>query len=93
MSGKSSQQSTAIGKQSPSSLVKHEPSATQILIASYFEKFATISNRALTPQVLAVYEEALADMPITRLEAGLKVWFQDGDHWPWPADIRAAGEL
>lgn len=63
------------------------------LIAGYLEKYALIANRALTPELLALYEESLADVPVNRLRAGLKEYLREGDRWPWPSDIIEASEL
>jgi hypothetical protein len=59
------------------------------IITGYLEKYAAIANRALTPQVYAVYIEALADLEPRRIEKGMKTYLQAGtEGWPWPGKIR-----
>lgn len=95
MPEKPSQSSTAITlQQQPTSLAtKPEDKQKQGLLSDYLKKYAVITNRNITPTLLRVYEEALSDMPVGRLKAGLEEWLRDGDHWPWPADIREAGKI
>ena len=73
--------------------VKTETQERKEVISEYLEKYALIANRALTPQLLALYVEALEDVPLSRIKAGLKDWLENGDKWPWPSDIRTASEL
>lgn len=57
-------------------------------------QYALITNRVATPAIMQIYEDALADMSVERLQRGLKAWLmRDGDRWPWPKDIREAAEL
>jgi len=43
--------------------------------------------------MILIYVEALKDLPLSRLRAGLKEWLEEGDHFPWPSEIKEAGEL
>lgn len=63
------------------------------ILTEYLEKYACIANRALTPQLMAIYEEALRDVPLTRLKAGLEEWLKEGKQFPWPSELREASEL
>jgi hypothetical protein len=65
----------------------------QRLIANYLSDFATIANRVVTPQLLQIFEDALRDLPSSRLHAGLNGWLKNGDRFPWPSDIRQEAEL
>lgn len=58
------------------------------LITAYVEKFAAIAGRAVTPQMYAVYVEALEDCQTRRIEKGLKRYLQEGTNWPWPGTLR-----
>ena len=58
------------------------------LITAYVEKFAAIAGRAVTPQMYAVYVEALEDCQMRRIEKGLKRYLQEGTNWPWPGTLR-----
>ena len=91
---KQSPQKLAIEKcEQPSSLVRTEKQEKAEVISEYLEKYALIANRALTPQLLSLYVEALADLPLNRIKAGLKEWLQEGDRFPWPSELRQASEL
>jgi hypothetical protein len=77
-------------------IVKHEPQPLQVsqpvdekaeVISGYLEKFASISGRALTPQVFAVYIEALSGFDTRRIEKGLKAYLERGTAWPWPGTL------
>ena len=86
-------QGEIVRQERPSSLVKTESQEKAEVISEYLEKYALIANRALTPALLALYLEALSDLPLNRLKAGLKEWLETGDKWPWPSEIRTASEL
>ena len=58
------------------------------VITAYVEKFAAIAGRAVTPQMYAIYVEALSDLEIKRIEKGLKRYLQEGTNWPWPGMLR-----
>lgn len=62
-------------------------------IAFHLERFAIIANRAVTPALLEAFEAGLSGMRITALRRGFEGWLRDGDRFPWPSDIRGAGEL
>lgn len=85
--------SSQIARQSQHTLARAEHNEKQQLIANYLNDFATISARVVTPQLLKIYEDAFADMSVSRLEAGLRGWLKEGDRWPWPANIREVAEL
>lgn len=93
MSGKPSQSSTQIIKQSPTTLAPAAHREKQTLIANYLNDFATIANRVVTPQLLQIFEDALSDLPVSRLRAGLDGWLKNGDRFPWPSNIREEAEL
>jgi len=57
------------------------------------KKFGLIANRAITPSLMQLFEDALRDLPASRLRAGLAGWLKNGDRFPWPSDIREAAEL
>ena len=63
------------------------------LVGEYLYKYAVICNRQVDEEMILIYCEALKDLPLTRLNAGLKEWLEEGDKWPWPSEIRTAGEL
>lgn len=65
----------------------------EALIADYLEKYATIADRAISPQLIATFAEALSDMPLNRLKQGLERYLKEGDRFPWPSQIREMGEL
>ena len=65
----------------------------EAIIAIYLEKYATIADRAITPQLIAIFAEALSDMPMSRIEQGLKRYLREGERFPWPSQIREMGEL
>lgn len=73
--------------------VKREPTEQQLIVAEYLTKFGMIANRPPTANLMAIYEEALADLSVAQLRRGFKAWMRDGGHWPWPSDIREAAEL
>lgn len=78
----------------PTSLVTvSDQDQRKILISDYLDKFALIAGRGMTPTLYAIYEEALADIPLSRLQAGLREWMENGVGWPWPGQIREASEL
>lgn len=58
------------------------------VVTTYMEKFATIANRALTPQLYAVYVETLEDLDLQRIEKGLDAFLKGGKAWPWPGELR-----
>jgi hypothetical protein len=93
--GKQLASSTQIERQSkPSSLVlKSAVDEKKELLANYMEKYAIVAGRAITPQLLAVFYEALEDVPLNRLKAGLKQYLREGVRFPWPNDIREMSEL
>ena len=63
------------------------------LVGEYLYKYAVICNRQVDEEMILIYCEALKDLPLTRLNAGLKEWLEEGDHFPWPAEVREAGSL
>jgi hypothetical protein len=63
------------------------------LIGLWLEKFAAISGKPMTPQLIAVYVEALSDVEDRRLIAGFEECLKTATHFPWPAEIRDASEL
>jgi hypothetical protein len=63
------------------------------LIGSWLEKFGSISGKAITPQLIAVYVEALSDVEDRRLVAGFEECLRTATNWPWPATVRDASEL
>lgn len=63
------------------------------LVGEYLYKYAVICNRQVDEEMILIYCEALKDLPLTRLKAGLKEWLESGDKFPWPSEIREAGEL
>ena len=73
--------------------IKPERAVVEATIADYLEKYATIADRAITPQLIATFAEALADMPLSRIEQGLKRYLREGERFPWPSQIREMGEL
>lgn len=77
----------------PTSLAKSEDKEREKIISDALEKFALIANRNITPALLDIYVEALSDLPLNRLRAGVKEWLEEGDKFPWPRDIREASEL
>ena len=54
------------------------------VITAYVEKFGAITGKVVTPQMYAIYVEALGDLEIKRIEKGLKRYLQEGTNWPWP---------
>ena len=65
----------------------------EAIIADYLEKYATIADRAITPQLISIFAEALADMPLNRIKQGLERYLKEGERFPWPSQIRELGEL
>ena len=63
------------------------------LIGAYLEKFGSISGKAITPQLIAIYCEALSDLEMRRLEAGLAECLRTTDRFPWPSQIIEASDL
>lgn len=63
------------------------------LIGGWLEKFASISGKAMTPQLVAVYVEALKDVEDRRLVAGFEECLRTATSWPWPSTVRDASEL
>ena len=63
------------------------------LVGSWLEKFGSIAGKAITPTLIAVYVEALADVDDRRLVAGFEECLRTATHWVWPAEIRDASEL
>ena len=94
MQEKLSQSSKAIVLQGKHSLqIKTDEEQKSEVISEYLEKYALIANRTMTPELYGIYVEALRDLPLSRIKAGLKEWLESGDKFPWPANIREAGEL
>ena len=88
--------SKAIALREKQPLQPQELSPEQIrtdLIGAWLEKFGSISGKAITPQLIAVYVEALADVDDRRLVAGFEECLRTATHWVWPAEIRDASEL
>jgi hypothetical protein len=63
------------------------------LVWEWLNRFGAISGKAITPQLAAVYVEALKDVEDRRLVAGFEECLRTATHWPWPAEIRDASEL
>jgi len=63
------------------------------LVGEYLYKYAVICNRQVDEEMILIYCEALKDLPLSRLKAGLVEWLEEGDAWPWPSQIREAGSL
>lgn len=63
------------------------------LIGAYLEKFGCIAGKVITPQLIATYCEALSDVEMRRLKAGLAECLRTADRFPWPSEIRDASEL
>jgi hypothetical protein len=63
------------------------------LVAAWLEKFGSIAGKAITPQLIAVYVEALADIDERRLTAGFEECLRTVTGWPWPSTVREASEL
>ena len=80
---------TALQNSNTSLAIKPEES----LISDYLEKYATIAGRAVTPQLIDIFVEALSDMPLNRIRQGLERYLKEGDRFPWPSSIRDLGEL
>jgi hypothetical protein len=78
------QQTVLQGKPSPA-LTEHDLKIEAI--ANYVEKFATIANRAITPQLLSIYIEALEEFELRRIKKGLARALQGVKSWPWPAEL------
>jgi hypothetical protein len=73
------------GNQSPA-LTERDYKA--LVIAEYLEKFGTIGNRVITPQMYSLYIEALEDIELRKLRKGLVECLQSCTKFPWPGDIR-----
>jgi hypothetical protein len=89
---KQSVSKTQIERQKPpTSLVKSEAPTEEmrkkIILADYMEKFAIIGNRVVTPQLQAIYFEALRGFELRRIEKGLRQYLQEGTGWPWPGTL------
>ena len=63
------------------------------LVGEWLEKFGSIAGKAITPQLIGVYVEALKDVEDRRLVAGFEECLRTATGWPWPAQIRDASEL
>jgi hypothetical protein len=50
-------------------------------------------NRPIDEELIAIYADALSDLPVRRLRAGLEKWMKEGDRWPWPSDLAEAAGL
>lgn len=73
------------GKPSPA-LTEHDVKTD--VIATYVEKYAAIAGRAITPQLLTVYVEALDDLELRVIRKGLAEYLRCGTKFPWPGDLR-----
>lgn len=58
------------------------------VIVGYVEKYAAIAGRAITPQLLAIYIEALDDLELRQIRKGLAEYLKCGTKFPWPGDLR-----
>jgi hypothetical protein len=58
------------------------------VITGYLEKFGCIANRVITPQLYAIYIEALEDLPLRKIRQGMAEYLRYGRGWPWPGDLR-----
>jgi hypothetical protein len=65
----------------------------EAIIADYLEKYASIADRAISPQLISIFAEALSDMPLNRIKQGLERYLKEGERFPWPSHIRELGEL
>ena len=63
------------------------------LIGEWLEKFGSIAGKPITPQLIAVYVEALKDVEDRRLVAGFEECLRTATHWPWPSEIISESEL
>jgi hypothetical protein len=77
----------------PSSGLSLAPKERTALVGEYLYKYAVICNRQVDEEMILIYCEALKDLPLSRLKAGLVEWLEEGDAWPWPSQIREAGSL
>lgn len=57
-------------------------------ITCYLEKFAVLDGRVLTPQLYALYIEALEDLELRKIEQGLAEYLRSGTRFPWPGALR-----
>ena len=87
--GKPLASSKEIVKQEQPSLpvLKPEQEAKAELIFGYLQKYALIETRVLTPELIAVYCEALDDFDLRRIRKGLKKYLEQGTRWPWPGTL------
>jgi hypothetical protein len=58
------------------------------LVGGYLYKYGVIANRAVDPELIAIYVEALDGLEARRIEKGLKEYLRDGTVWPWPGTLR-----
>lgn len=94
MSARPQSPSREIAKLSNNTLtVTSENDERKKLISEYLNKYATISGRIITPQLMEIFEESLSDLSVSRLRAGFKLYLQEGDRFPWPSQIRDLAEL
>ena len=63
------------------------------LIGVYLYKYAAIAKRDIDEELIGIYVEALHDLSLSRLKVGLKMWLEEGEHFPWPSEIRRESEL
>ena len=64
------------------------------LVGTYLYKFAAIDrNRPMDEELVTIFVEALDDIPLRRLEDGLKDYLREGKGFPWPSQIRELSEL
>lgn len=67
--------------------VKSEADQKREIVADYMEKFALIGNRVMTPQLHALYFEALGGFELRRIQKGLRKYLEEGTNWPWPGTL------
>ena len=58
------------------------------VITGYLEKFGCIAGRVITPQLYALYIEALDDLPLRKIRQGLEEYLRHGESFPWPGTLR-----
>lgn len=80
-------------KQLPTQSLTPEQERTS-LVGQYLYKFAAIDrNRVVDEELISIFVEALGDIPLKRLEQGLKEYLREGYRFPWPSQIRELSEL
>ena len=67
--------------------VQTEANKKAEVITAYIEKFAALDGRPVTPQLYAIYIEALSGFEMRRLKKGLQRYLEEGTRWPWPGHL------